>query len=194
MPPAIARLLITIVTTTLISCSTQSQSVQTGNQRQPKFATPAEREDYWAAQLFQNEYYKQRFEKFKGTIKVSGDSLNYPDGTIVVKNTAEQCAFIFGGGLFYPGIITAHIKATGNSGQDLNTPVSFTVSNFEELTFLSKNVRQKRFRFWLFVKGFCNPVVCFMELTNDKANNKTDIKSFIKGASLTFFKNAWPVI
>lgn len=188
------RLLITLVLATSLSYPIQSQTVQTGSQLQPKFTTQGEQEDYWAAELFQNKYSRQRFEKFKGSIKVNGDSLTYLDETIVVTNTDKRWTDIFAGGLFYPGIIAEQVKTIDKKPQGLNTQVSFTISNFEELTFLSKNVRQKRFRFWLFINGFCNPVVCFIELTNDKANDKTDTETFIKAATLTFFRNAWPVI
>ena len=188
------RLLILLILVILLSHHTQSQTAdQTA--RQPKFITKGKQEDYWAKQLFQNEYFKQRFNKFKGTIKVNGDSLSYPDETIFIAKTDKKWTNIFASGLFYPGVITAQqIKAIDTDGQGLNTAATFTVSNFEELPFLSNNDKQKRFRFWLFIKGFCNPVVCFIELTNEKANNKTGIKTFIKGATLTFFKNAWPVI
>ena len=71
---------------------------------------------------------------------------------------------------------------------------SLTISDFEELKFLNKSNTQKRFRFWLFRKGTANPTVCFIELTNDKANDKTDFTTFINGAVLTYFKSGWIVI
>ena len=71
---------------------------------------------------------------------------------------------------------------------------SLTISEFEELKFLTKSYTQKRFRFWLFRKGTANPTVCFIELTNDKASSKTDLTTFINGAALTYFKSGWIVI
>jgi len=190
----ITRFLITFVLVTSLSHLGKSQSVEAGNQHKPKLNSRAEQEDYRAEQLFQNEYAKKQFAKFKGTVKINGDTLNYFDETIVVKNTDTQWTAIFTRGLLYPGLITAHVKPGGKVEQVLDTPANFTVSNFEELPFLNKNKKQKRFRFWLFINGFCNPVVCFIELSNENADNKTDSKTFIKGAKLTFFKNAWPVI
>ena len=39
-----------------------------------------------------------------------------------------------------------------------------------------------------------NPQVYLFELTNEKANEKTDWKSFIKNAKLTFVKEGWIII
>jgi hypothetical protein len=69
-----------------------------------------------------------------------------------------------------------------------------TISNLEELPFLSTSAEQKRFRFWLFRQGRANPTVCFIELINKKATSTTDIKTFIDGAELTFYKEGWIII
>jgi len=69
---------------------------------------------------------------------------------------------------------------------------------FEELTFLSDSPKVKRFQFWLFSKFgdvyMMNPNVYFFELTNEAANEETDLKSFIENAKLTFIRYAWTII
>jgi hypothetical protein len=91
---------------------------------------------------------------------------------------------IFSSGIFYPSVIT---------GQSLSD-YCLIISNFEELDFLSKTPTQKKFRFWLQGIGIVNPTVCFIELTNQDATENTDIETFIKGASLTFYKEGWIII
>jgi hypothetical protein len=66
--------------------------------------------------------------------------------------------------------------------------------SIEELKFLEISPRVKRFRFWLRLNGIANPFVYLFELTNENATKQTDIENFIKGASLTFFKQGWIVI
>jgi hypothetical protein len=71
---------------------------------------------------------------------------------------------------------------------------SLRITDFEEVPFLNKSPTIRRFRFWLFTKGFMNPTVYFIELTNENATSKTDIRSFIKDSNLTFFINGWIII
>jgi hypothetical protein len=71
---------------------------------------------------------------------------------------------------------------------------SVKISDLEELKFLSKSHKIKRFRFWYYLPGFNNPQVYFIELTNSKATRKMKIHEFIKGSELTFIKGAWLII
>jgi hypothetical protein len=66
-----------------------------------------------------------------------------------------------------------------------------TISDVEDLAFLSPSPTIKRLRFLLDRKLLLNPIVCFIELTNDEATAHTDILLFIRGARLTFFKEGW---
>ena len=68
---------------------------------------------------------------------------------------------------------------------------SLTISDFKELKFLSKSPKYKRYKFWLWHKGFANPTAYFIELTNESATDKTELTDFINGASLTFFHVGW---
>lgn len=68
------------------------------------------------------------------------------------------------------------------------------IGEFEELKFLSKNPTIKIFRYWEYRKGFANPQVYFIELTNIAADKSTDMETFIKGAALTFVKDGWIIM
>jgi hypothetical protein len=198
--------IILALTLALFSADAQtSESKIADNKRE--FKNAGEQENYWAEQLFEKEYSKKFFEKFKGDILVTGNNFTYGDQTLIVVNTATELNRIFSTGLFFPSIITGNRKTIVKSKQELDTlPIaqqvfydltrtdSLTISDVEELNFLTKTNTVKRFRFWLFRKGSANPTVCFFELTNKKANDKTDLTSFINGATLTFFKSGWVVI
>ncbi|MVN23551.1 hypothetical protein GO621_18685 [Mucilaginibacter sp. HMF7410] len=204
----------TIIVLTLSLFSVHAQTIKSKtasadnkNQSKKEFKNQGEQEDYSAEQLFEKEYSVKHFDKFKGVILVNGNNFNYDDQTLQIVNTAKELNGIFSKGLFYPAVITGDIKTVVKSKQELDTlsagqklsyyftrADSLTISNLEELKFLTKNYTQKRFRFWLFKKGFTNPTVCFIELTNHNATSKTDLTSFINGAALTFFKSGWIVI
>jgi len=126
---------------------------------------------------------------------------------VIALNIPIDLKSIFSKGIFYPAIITEQIKSKiNNNGQpdtlisgnkaiyNLTRTDSLTISNFEELTSLSKSSTKKRFRFWLCCKGLVNRTVCFIELTNQSATDKTDMKTFISGAMLTFYKEGWIIV
>jgi hypothetical protein len=196
-------LIISILTLTSFLVDAQT----TDNISKREFKNQGEQEDYWAEQLFKNEYCKTHFDKYKGDIVINANSFIFGDKTFVIVNTPNELKPIFSSGIFYPAIITGDTKSVVKSQAELDTlstaqkvfynmtrTDSLTISGFEELKFLTKSNTQKRFRFWLFRKGTANPTVCFIELTNDKAHDKTDLTTFIDGAVLTFFKSGWIVI
>ena len=192
---------------TLTFFSVDAQTTDNKKQIKREFKNQGEQEDYWAEQLFEKDYSAKLFNKFNGDISINGDNFNYGDQTFQVINTAKQFNTIFSSGLFYPGVITGDTNTVAKRKQQLDTlsqeqrilynlirTDSLIISNFEEVKFLTKKTTQKRFRFWLLRKGVLNPTVCFIELTNNNANDKTDLTSFINGAALTFFKSGWRVI
>jgi hypothetical protein len=148
-----------------------------------EFKNQGEQEDYLIGQFFKNNYSKQKFNRYAGGIIIRGDTVKYLDKYFLLW-TVDKFKLIFSTGIFYPTIVA------GPSKRDYR----LTISNFEELEFLNHSPTQKRFRFWLNRNTLLNPTVCFMELTNQNATDKTDIETFIKGASLTFYKEGWIII
>ena len=69
-----------------------------------------------------------------------------------------------------------------------------TISTVEELTFLTKSAKIRRFKMWVKRRPLINPVDYFIELTNTNARKETDLATFIKGSSLTFVREAWIII
>ncbi|HEY4936873.1 MAG TPA: hypothetical protein VII44_09850 [Puia sp.] len=125
-------------------------------------------------------------------------------------------------GIFYPGIfndpriydtskksisftkpIAQNEKAPKNHGSPmLNDTIeqkgikydTATISTVEELTFLTKSAKIRRFKMWVKRRPLINPVDYFIELTNTNARKETDLATFIKGSSLTFVREAWIII
>ena len=191
-----------IIILTLTSISVDAQT--TDNKSQREFKNQGEQEDYWAEQLFEREYSKKHFDIFKGNIVINGDGFIFDDKTFVILNTPKDLKAIFSSGIFYPNIITGDTKSVVKSQVELDTlsaeqkvllnmsrTDSITISDFKELKFLSNSPKYKRFKFWLWQKGFANPTACFIELTNENATDKTDLTNFIIGAALTFFREGW---
>ena len=150
----------------------------------PNFNTAGEQEDYWAKKQFEGNYSKQSFKRYEGrVIRADSNLFKYGDQTLKVYASADSFHTIFGLGLFYPNIIFEHGQMASflSGGKD-----TATVSNFEELKFLRKPTC-RRFRMLIWQKGLVNPILTFMELTNDKATGDTPAELFIQGAFLTYF-------
>lgn len=179
------RIAITLILTFSFYCL-QAQFVKDFNASSDttkQFKIQGQQEDDWAKQLFEKNYSRQDFEKYDSTIVTSGDTVKYSDKYFLVWTT-DKFKPIFSSGIFYPTIII------GTSKRDYR----LSISNFEELKFLNHSPTQKRFRFWLNRNSLLNPTVCFIELTNENATDKTDMQTFIRGASLTFYKEGWIII
>jgi len=172
-----------------------------------QFANQGEQEDYWAERLFYDKYKKENYKRFAGTIEIV-DKNNIRFGNKILRGYfPPELKSIFTQGIFYPKIITGDSVAPKKSSEEINKMTdgqrvfynmtqndTLRIGEFEELKFLSKNPTIKRFRYWEYRKGFANPKVYFIELTNMAADKSTDMETFIKGATLTFVKDGWIIM
>jgi hypothetical protein len=176
-------LIIFLLTFTTV-CNSQSEQDKVETEKttelKPPFKNQGEQEDYWAQELFKKEYKKQHYSKFIGEITTTDSKIKFGKVQYIeLFDSNSDYNLIFEKGLFYPDILNA---------------ISLRIGSLEELDFLSNNPKIKRFRFWLYRPNMANPQVYLFELTNEKANEKTDWKSFVKNAKLTFIKDGWIII
>ncbi|WP_224996864.1 hypothetical protein [Cesiribacter sp. SM1] len=163
-----------------VDCLAQTNPADIKSETEPKFKNQGEQEDYWAKELFEKKYKKQVYPRFKRILITEKDNvISFGPTTIELLTNSPDLLPIFTTGLFYPRILDSH---------------SLRISDLEELKFLSDSPTVKRFRFWLYHPNRANPQVYFFELTNEKADENTDIKAFIEGASLTFVKDGWIIL
>ena len=195
---------------TLISFCSNAQALRGKNDKEPKtFVNQGAQENYWAKKIFVEEYSPQTYTKFSGTILVKDKStIEFDNKTLIFWTIDAEYVKIFTDGIFYPQLLlgdTENIPEKSkleldslSAGERLmyifKKNDTLKISEFEELRFLSKTPKVRRFRFWGYTPGFMNPKVYFIELTNKKAGKNTDISTFIKGAKLTFIKAGWIVI
>jgi hypothetical protein len=69
--------------------------------------------------------------------------------------------------------------------------VSSTIDYFKEIEYNPKRIHKRRFVFHVPANWNTGFAVYLIELTNKKANAKTDLETFIKGATLTYYQFAW---
>lgn len=155
----------------------------------------------FAKGVFEKNYTKQNFEKFKGKISIeNGITIKFDEKTLVIYNTSEVYKAIFFNGIFYPNIITGNQISIIKSEKEIESLTtsekvfynmtrtdSLQIANFNELKALNPNPKIKRFVFWLYNIGSSNPTECYIELENQKATEKTILAEFIKNAKLTFY-------
>ena len=201
-------ILIAILTTCSFLLQAQTTETKPGSSHDKKaIANQRSLEDERAEQFFKENYSKKTFKRYEGGIVANGERFKYAEQVLVVWNTPNNLRAIFYKGIFYPSIIVKPNTTKSKSKEELKELTaeqramyyltrtdSLTITNLEELPLLSKSPTQKRFRFWLYRKGLHNPQVCFFELTNERATNKTAVETFIDGAVLTFYKDGWIII
>lgn len=167
-----------LVTSLLFGVTTHAQN---DSQTEKKvFTNQGEQEKYQAEVFFKDHYIAQSYPGFSGKItEIDFNTFKFDDQVIVLDNINRSLKPIFLKGLLYPQIIA--------------TDISF-ISSLEELKFLNTSPKVKRFKFWLFSKNVSNPTVYLLEITNEEAIVKTDIKTFIENGKLTFLKRGWTII
>ena len=148
------------------------------------FKNAGDQEDYWAKIQFERNYSKKTFTRYVGeVVRADSNLFKYGDQTLKVYATPDSLRSIFGLGLFYSTIIyeNGQMAILTSPGKD-----TMTISNLEELKFLRKPTC-RRFRMLIYVRKMINPILSFIELTNDKATIDTPAGLFIQGALLTYF-------
>ncbi len=215
------RILVTI-TLILISFSIQAQitEIKPANNNAKDtvvdFKNQGEQEDHEAKQLFEKHHNKEHFKRFKGNVIVNKDSYSYDGKVFEIYDLDSSFKPIFSEGILYPAMMdSSQPPFKRNKAMKLLNKIAVSdtlfaktlkemykwfennpliISNFEEFKFLDSSCKQKKFRFWLNEKHQLNPQVFLIELTNKHATDKTDLKTFIDGSVLTFFKPAWIII
>jgi len=177
-------LILILILALSIGCASKSNTVEVITQQtseiNPPFNNQGEQEDYWAQELFKKEYQKQTHKKYTGKIEMLNDNkFQFENIVLEIYNYDLKNQSIFINGLFYPELIS-------NS--------DFSISDLEELKFLSKSPKVKRYRMWVYFPEMANPQVYFFELSNDKATDKTNLTDFIKKSKLTFIKDGWVIM
>jgi hypothetical protein len=195
----------------IYGCANKRPFTDASNPVKTDFKNTGEQEDYWAEQIFDRQHERQHYKTYKTPGILAGNGYQYKNA-VIITDTNSAVKAILTKGIFYPDIIVEAFKYSPRRHLKirlLKTDTSFIkqessyivpqidslwLTNFQEVKFLETNSKQRRFRFWLERKGFSNPIIYFMELTNKNATAETDLLSFINGAKLTFFQEGWVII
>jgi len=179
MNSKLTYILIVILIITFSESIAQIDSIKEKQESELNFNNQGEQEDYWAEQLFNENYTKQKYNKFDGEINIIDENNIMYDSTLVELFDCDKVLkTIFQTGLFYPKILNTN---------------KLKISNIEELKFLITTPKTKRLRFYLWNEIILHPTVYFIELTYEGVDEKTDLHTFIKNSELTFIKRGWMI-
>jgi hypothetical protein len=195
-----------------IGCKSQSKpkKVETkkAQELKPPFSNQGEQEDYWAQELFKNEYIKQTFKTYSDEIKeIEKTELIFDNKSFHIYGVNDTLKLIFQKGIVYPQLISGYTTDQHKSEKELDSLTvsqkyfyeltrgdNLTITNLEELKYLSDSPKIKRFRFWLGRPNSANPQVYLFELTEENADKNTELNEFIENCRLTYFKEGWIII
>ena len=207
------KLILTILLLTFsFGCKSQNnpEKVETDKttELKPPFKNQGEQENYWTQELFKKEYKKQSYELYLNEIKEKdGTEFIYDNKSLSIYGIDEPLKLLFKKGILYPQLISGFTTQNRKTEKELDSlSVSeryfyelsrgdnLTITNLEELDFLSNSPKTKRFRFWLGRPKSVNPQIYIFELTNENADKNTKLKEFIMNSKLTFLKEGWIII
>ena len=135
------------------------------------------------SEYFKTKYTKQYYANYNGKISFTqlADNIyiDYDSIDVHVKINAIETPFneIFKTNLFSPQMLLARSHD------------SISICCIHELTYIKTKRTQRRFVYWIFQKNFMNPFEYLLELSNDKANRKTNFNTFLKEAKITFLSD-----
>ena len=164
--------------------------------------TQGQQEEKWANDIFNNRIKSHDYPKFTGQItKLDSNSFKFDEKTLIVDDLSEGLKVLLENGIFYPNIIVGNSIAVIKTKQQLDSlsvsqkvlynmfrTDSLRISDFEELKSLSKSPKKKRFKFYLYSLGFMNPMIYYIELTNENATEDFKPVEFIKGCRVTYIE------
>jgi hypothetical protein len=201
-----------LIITFSIGCKSQSKLKKVETEKiqelKPPFSNQGEQEDYWAQELFKKEYIKKSFEIYSDEIKETGKTeLIFDNKSFHIYGVNDTLKGIFQKGILYPQLLSGYttekrkskkeldsLTISGNYFYELTRGDNLTITNLEELKYLSNSPKIKRFRFWLSRPNSANPQVYLFELTNANADKNTKLSEFIENCELTFLKDGWIII
>ncbi|ALJ04810.1 hypothetical protein APS56_06605 [Pseudalgibacter alginicilyticus] len=157
----------------------------------PPFKNQGGQEDFWAQEFFKDEYEKQNHIKFNGEIKIvneyksldehgnfitNANEISFGNRVVEINLNDNKLRSIFENGILYPDLISEKY---------------FKIWDLEELSFLNKSPKIKKFRIFANMPERIYTQIILLELKNESADNQTSMSEFIENAQLTFIKEAW---
>lgn len=212
---------VALLLVTLQSCSYRMRRVETTDGQK---VWVKDYKDYKVAEekrdqnVFEELYTEQSYPKYSG--KIDFDTINnstfiqFDSVRVYLFNGTSKYRYIFTTGLLSGQMIYCErdsscipqaplVYINSKNGDTLAEEIwgwtghTITVDYFEELSHVKSKPTQRRFKFWVYpYKRRFNGGndIFFLELTNENANESTEINAFIKGAQVTYLKKAWMMI
>jgi len=178
-----------------VGCSSKTKTEKTTTELEselkPPFKNQGEQEDFWAQEFFKDEYEKQNHNKFSGEIKIVNEYKSLDDNGNFITNTNE---ISFGNRVVEINLNDNKLRSIFENGilyPDLISEKYFKIWDLEELGFLNKSPKIKRFRIFVNMPERIYTQIILLELKNESADNQTSTSEFIENAELTFIKEAW---
>ncbi|WP_434035709.1 hypothetical protein [Formosa sp. 4Alg 33] len=178
-----------------VGCSSKTKTekaiTEQVSELKPPFKNQGEQEGFWAQEFFKDEYEKQNHIKFNGEIKIvneyksldehgnfitNANEISFGNRVVEINLNDNKLRSIFENGILYPDLISEKY---------------FKIWDLEELSFLNKSPKIKRFRIFVNMPERIYTQIILLELKNESADNQTSMSEFVENSELTFIKEAW---
>jgi hypothetical protein len=166
-----------------------------------KYKTYQMQKEYEYQYIFNNWVRNKSYQKYDGEITTDLNFIRFDTTRFLLFDTTIKYKNIFNSGLILPQMLYCELDTFCRPPVEDLTILNIksgggwrghtiTIDYFEELTNLRTKPTQRKFVFWAnpyTIRLNCANPIFLLELTNNNANKKTDLDTFIKGSSVTFF-------
>jgi hypothetical protein len=142
------------------------------------------------SRTFKNEYIKQTFKTYSDEIKeIEKPELTFDNKSFHIYGVNGTLKVFFLKGILYPQLISSYTTDRRKSEKELDSltvsqkyfyeltrGANLTITNLEELKYLSNSPKIRRLRFWLGRSNSANLQVYLFELTDETADKNTELK------------------
>jgi len=151
-------------------------------------------------------YPTEGFARYQGSISEIGEYEFSFDGIKVwISPTDSLLKDILRLGIIYPNVFQGNTTGDKIIPRPLTSEDSQSVFfncmrlnrigiSLTEMTSETDDVQTKKFKVWVQYSCFANPREYYIELNNLTVDQCTDMKTFLKGATLVFIKGGWIII
>jgi len=167
--------------------------------------------------FFKNQYHPKTYKKYSGNIftdTTHGSTfVQFDSIRVYLFEGTDSLKSIFTSGLLSGQMLYCTLDSSCEATPEIGmydslgklfiedlwgwTGHTIEIDYFGLLTNVKSKPTERRFKFWVYpykIRMNGGNDILFLELTNENADDKTDIETFIKGAKVTFLKRGWSMI
>ncbi len=161
-------------------CAASHLPAQNNTRKTDSVSNQGDIEKQWTEKLFEEKYFLQQHIRYSCFIfQTDSNYFHFGQKVFRIPDSDLGLYTLCKLGILYPDVIPGGITDTT------------ILTYFEEIKYFSLKTTIRRFHFNLNLARLSNPIVYFIESTNENATAANSQADFIKDSKLTFISQGW---